>query len=473
PTVASAPFDKPSADVILRSSNNVDFYVYKAVLVLASPVFEDMFGLPQPSNPSQQDIHPDSGLPLVHVTDNGETLEYLLRICYPIRNPVLCDRGVIAAVLEAAVKYGMDDATEQMTQLLHGFFPRESIHVYVIACRLKLETLARAAAHQSLKQCHHYTPAMGHISAGALHRLLHFRRNHAQLAVDYKFCEPSIESTSIAEPVIGPAEDPITSHPFDDPSADTILKSSDGVVFHVHQFVLAMVSDVLSKDLGFAHPGESSGSRTSPLVLSVPEDSQTLLRLLQLSYPMPDPDLKGFVATYTLLRSAIKYNMARAIKYAQTKVAEHIELHPLRVYFIATKHKLVEEERVRWEQVAREAALRAVYEKSDPYVPEMEDVPAGTYCLFLDTRAKVFAIGDSLSSRWTTQLQFTPSPLHWSHPKYESSNAPRVGLGNIHLWLGLYEPAAPPAGTQLGPCTDNRLLAVTRTRHRARSIWRK
>lgn len=37
--VASAPFNKPSADVILRTSDGVDFHVHKMLLSLASSFF--------------------------------------------------------------------------------------------------------------------------------------------------------------------------------------------------------------------------------------------------------------------------------------------------------------------------------------------------------------------------------------------------------------------------------------------------
>lgn len=46
-TIASPPFDDPEADIILRSSDNVDFHVYKFLLSLVSPVFKSMFALPQ------------------------------------------------------------------------------------------------------------------------------------------------------------------------------------------------------------------------------------------------------------------------------------------------------------------------------------------------------------------------------------------------------------------------------------------
>ncbi|KAI0255963.1 hypothetical protein BJV78DRAFT_1113987, partial [Lactifluus subvellereus] len=42
------PFDDADADIILRSSDQVNFHVYKVILSVASPFFKDMFSLPQP-----------------------------------------------------------------------------------------------------------------------------------------------------------------------------------------------------------------------------------------------------------------------------------------------------------------------------------------------------------------------------------------------------------------------------------------
>ena len=44
---ASPPFDKQSADVILRTSDTVEFYVRKAILEEASMVFADIFSMHQ------------------------------------------------------------------------------------------------------------------------------------------------------------------------------------------------------------------------------------------------------------------------------------------------------------------------------------------------------------------------------------------------------------------------------------------
>ncbi|KAH9066765.1 hypothetical protein EDB87DRAFT_1588082 [Lactarius vividus] len=42
------PFDGPDSDTILRSSDQVDFYVYRIILSKSSPFFKSMLSLPQP-----------------------------------------------------------------------------------------------------------------------------------------------------------------------------------------------------------------------------------------------------------------------------------------------------------------------------------------------------------------------------------------------------------------------------------------
>ena len=44
---AAVPFDHTKADIILRSSDNIDFHIFKLCLSLASPFFETLFDIPQ------------------------------------------------------------------------------------------------------------------------------------------------------------------------------------------------------------------------------------------------------------------------------------------------------------------------------------------------------------------------------------------------------------------------------------------
>jgi len=83
-------FDAPDADIILRALGPPirDFRVHKLLLSLASPVFKDMFSLPQPALD-------DSGestvakAEVVEVTDPTEALEIVLRMIYPFNSPSL------------------------------------------------------------------------------------------------------------------------------------------------------------------------------------------------------------------------------------------------------------------------------------------------------------------------------------------------------------------------------------------------
>jgi hypothetical protein len=72
-------FDVPDANLIIRSSDSVDFRVHKPVLAVASPVFKDLLSLPQPS-----DSESDDDLPVVQLPEDSELLQSLISIIYPV-----------------------------------------------------------------------------------------------------------------------------------------------------------------------------------------------------------------------------------------------------------------------------------------------------------------------------------------------------------------------------------------------------
>ena len=72
-------FDVPDANLIVRSSDFVDFRVHKPVLAMASSVFKDLFTLPQPSDSESDDDFPVDKLP-----EDSELLHSLFSIIYPV-----------------------------------------------------------------------------------------------------------------------------------------------------------------------------------------------------------------------------------------------------------------------------------------------------------------------------------------------------------------------------------------------------
>src|SRR6266436_4776388 len=76
-------FDIPDANIIIRSSDLVDFRVHKSVLAMMSPFFKDLLSLPQPSDSESVD-----GFPVVQLPEDSELLSSLLSMLYPI-HPVI------------------------------------------------------------------------------------------------------------------------------------------------------------------------------------------------------------------------------------------------------------------------------------------------------------------------------------------------------------------------------------------------
>ncbi|KIK12363.1 hypothetical protein PISMIDRAFT_18796 [Pisolithus microcarpus 441] len=140
PTFALPPFDHVKADVILRSSDGVDFRVFRLFLSLASPFFETLFDLPQPSEAANADMEIEDGLPVIPVSEGSKTLDSLLRFCYPCtlaEDPVIEDFREIINVLEAAKKYSLDAIQPAICKSL--FTPKileaNSLRCFAIACR--------------------------------------------------------------------------------------------------------------------------------------------------------------------------------------------------------------------------------------------------------------------------------------------------------------------------------------------------
>ncbi|KAL5501382.1 hypothetical protein ACEPAH_8642 [Sanghuangporus vaninii] len=145
-----ALFDNAEGDIILRSSDKVDFRVFKVILALASPVFKDIFTLPQSSTETKDDIS------VIPVSESSETIIPLLEFCYPVNSPRLAqqDMSVIGNVLGAALKYDMQSATRPAREALKEraeTCKKDAVVAYAIACHLKLEEEARAAALACLK----------------------------------------------------------------------------------------------------------------------------------------------------------------------------------------------------------------------------------------------------------------------------------------------------------------------------------
>lgn len=202
PTITNAerPFDRPDADVILRSSDNVDFRVSKVHLSMASPFFKDMFALPQgPADGTAGNQVMKEGAPVIQITEKSAETRNLLVLCYPIAMVFLGlgkdynDMGDdmtfedALVTLQAAIKYGMEDIEGWMKWCI--FTPpiveRHAMEVFAYAHHHGWEEETRIAAKCTLRQSPtqwSHVPELETITGGDYHRLLRYHQECSKAA---------------------------------------------------------------------------------------------------------------------------------------------------------------------------------------------------------------------------------------------------------------------------------------------------
>ncbi len=143
----------PNADVILQSSDLVNFRVHSSVLVASSPLFRDMFTLPQPQDGTRPAPYE---LPVVHLSEDAEVLNSLFSTLYPVPPEIPHSRDNILALLAAAKKYDMDAAQSAIRMeinrkgLLSSTNAAEVFQVYAVACNKGLIPEMESSARLSL-----------------------------------------------------------------------------------------------------------------------------------------------------------------------------------------------------------------------------------------------------------------------------------------------------------------------------------
>ncbi|GJE98567.1 hypothetical protein PsYK624_148000 [Phanerochaete sordida] len=148
-------FNSPTADVILRSSDDIHFRAHRLILSEASVVFAGMFSLPvlPPMAPPSSSPNEEAKLPIVDLSEDGETLSGLLHVLYPGKPLQAPELGVLRKMLAAAEKYMILGAKTLLGGLLlgQGLLETEPMRVYAVACRFRLCDAAILAAKATLK----------------------------------------------------------------------------------------------------------------------------------------------------------------------------------------------------------------------------------------------------------------------------------------------------------------------------------
>ena len=137
------------ADIIIQSSDLVNFPVHKPILAFSSQFFRDMFSLPQPSNELV------NGLPVLHMPEDAELVRSLITVLYPIPSEIPTRYDRVLALLAASQKYDMPAAqlsirAEVGNRKLAAQTGDEAFRAYAIASKNGLSPETSNAAIRTL-----------------------------------------------------------------------------------------------------------------------------------------------------------------------------------------------------------------------------------------------------------------------------------------------------------------------------------
>ncbi|KAI0705655.1 hypothetical protein C8Q76DRAFT_658528 [Earliella scabrosa] len=175
-------YDPAHGDLVIRTSDSVEFHVEQRRIADLSPVFAAMSSLPQPSSDSSTTIEK----PFVDVSETSRVWEKLLPICHLAQDPPLTLED-IKHLLEAVRKYCMPPgiASKLRAALFEpALFEEKPFAVYALACAGGFADLARLAAKRTLRLSIYPEPATEYSSIGAdaLYRLFDYRKQCGILA---------------------------------------------------------------------------------------------------------------------------------------------------------------------------------------------------------------------------------------------------------------------------------------------------
>jgi len=199
--MAPYDFDAPDTDAILRSSDGKEFRVHRLILSLSSPVFQGMFGLPQPTGASPE-------IPTVDVSEPSDILQPFIQYLYPRSPPRISDISMWEALYTVADKYAAEVVTDPLRDMLiPRFLETSPLRVYALASRWGFEEEAKIASTRTLTidiskdLPREDAELMGGVACQQLY-LLHLNRREAarNLVVDHSPLAPSNKICNCSPP---------------------------------------------------------------------------------------------------------------------------------------------------------------------------------------------------------------------------------------------------------------------------------
>ena len=182
-----SPMSNPrDPDVVIVASDDVQIRVRRSLLSQASPVFSDMFTVPQPNSSLDLDAPSDP----INLSEPSKTLRLILSLVDSPPNSLLVDSlSDIANLLQAADKYDIKTIQEHAIYSLGQpkFLENESLRVYTIASRYGAHDTAALAARRTLRYplLHaEYFSELEIVDGATIYRVLRYHKECTAAAVN-------------------------------------------------------------------------------------------------------------------------------------------------------------------------------------------------------------------------------------------------------------------------------------------------
>ncbi|KAK0466007.1 uncharacterized protein EV420DRAFT_1474819 [Desarmillaria tabescens] len=147
--IADAPFDDPtdSIDLVIRTADNVDYFVLSGLLSLRSPSSFFRHVLQANQHTEERD-----GFPILDVKEDSETFRMILLLCYPYSSPEIKTVEQFVVVGKALTKYCMDHAWERFVKVVIAspLIREQALRVFAHAVANGWKELGEVAAKNTL-----------------------------------------------------------------------------------------------------------------------------------------------------------------------------------------------------------------------------------------------------------------------------------------------------------------------------------
>ena len=135
----------PTGNIVLRSSDSVDFFVIEGLIRFVSPFFDKKFPLGE-----HEEV---DGRPVIDVLEDSTVLRYLLDLIYPASEELdIPDCHLYRELVRAARKFEMSKVVERLQKQGIALAYEEPLRMYAIAISLGLDEVAEVAARETLSQ---------------------------------------------------------------------------------------------------------------------------------------------------------------------------------------------------------------------------------------------------------------------------------------------------------------------------------